>query len=996
MTKNRRIIAYLMVFLLIVASCIPATAMADETVSNPDAQLCGTLGMLIGDGTGLTNAYLTKVPTRIQAAVLYLRLKGLEKEAMAYKGASNFDDINKAIWAENVMAYLKAHPELGMVGMGDNKFSPDTYINAQGYYKILLEALGYKSGTDFAWEDTIAFANSKGLNKVASVTNFTLNDLATATVEALKASIKGSVDTLAGTLVRTGVFTGIQIDALTTAGVRLVSMSFEASVKSASVIKIKFNAKVTDYTKVTFSVSKDNVAIESLNGKLSDDGLELSITKPTNYDAGTYTVKIAYDNKVIDTKTVEILKEKISSIVFSPTIVVMTSDIKGEVNYTAYNQYGEDISKSALMKNIIWAASTDSVTVDTNNTKLVVTKNGTAGVSQLKDTPFVSLAGYDGSSNLVVSAKLDVSDGYGLIKDIKFLGIKNKDGKTEITVDSQDNFYIDYEAYDESGKIIDAYSLLSNVANFGVYSNNPSIAAHVVRDPNNTSKALIEIDTHTESGTSEIAGVVLSNGKKATINVEVKKGATLTNFVIEAPAIGVPINERVEIPYKAYDQNGIRIKDFNLINGKALFVAVDGGTATIVGEKSQTGEFILTGNFDQVSTYTIKVVIIEANKTIDYKVVTKAASVPTTISSIDRDIICDAIVENGEIKADFVKNPAFKIIDQNSNEVNLENNNIIGNKYYYIYVTSNDQQKVSVYMDKSIAYKDNEIILVGGMTRGSATVTFELCSDNDLIPTNGKEVLDVKDVTIANIDRKDIMSYSFAAIPTLYANSDITSTDKYSSISVQKQQYAGDIKVYGKMAGNKMVALDPLVGAGKNILTMTVTDPKKFDVDLGTKKILAKPYGNETTITDKLTAIIQGYVGVIPITIEINSSKEVPVAKSIEAVISPNSAIQRSKDSLSLSLSTFNSSIKGKELRSYNSSGYDAVKSDLYFVINDQYGVDGLTPAYFAITKTLGSSTITIDPTTGIISGTAYFGDQYIVNAVTNNGLIKTITINIQ
>lgn len=997
MIKSKKLIAVFTALVLILLTAFPASSFAAQSVSNPDAGLCGTLGMLVGDGNGLTNEYLAKTPTRIQAALLFLRLKGLESEATNYKGASNFDDVNKASWAENIMAYMKAHPELGMVGVGDNKFSPDTYINAQAYYKILLEALGYKTGIDFQWDNTIAFANSLGLYKAANTTNFTLSDLSTATVEALKANAKGSVDTLAGTLVKNGVFNSTQQAALVSANIGLVMAGVQVSIKNASTIGASFTSKLTDLTKVSFEVKKDGLVVDSLTGKWNDAGTELSISRQSNYDAGTYSIKILYDNKVLDTKTLGIESERIASITFTPEIILRTSDIKGEVSYKALNQYGEDISKSALIKNLVWASNADSVTIDTTNTKLIVIKNGTTTKDQLKDITKISIAGYDSVSNFTVSKELTVSDGYGLVKDIKFLGIKNKDGKTDITVDTKDKFYIEYEAYDESGKTIDTYSILSNVANFGVYSSNPYITAHIVRDPDNTSKALIEIDTHTASGTAEISGVVMLTGKKATITVNVLKGAELTDFAIESPGTGLSIGERVEIPFKAYDQNGNIIKDYDLINGKVLFVVVGSATSSLVGERSQTGEYILTGYFDQVTTYKVKVIIIQSNKSTDYSITTKAAALPTTIASVSRDIVSDAIVENGVIKANFTDSPAFKILDQNGSEVDLGNNNVYNGKNIYIYATSSDSSKVAVNSDKNIAYKDKEIILTGGSTKGTATITFELCSDDDFNYYNGKEVLDVKDYTVTNIDRKEILDYTFADIPVLYANPDLSSTDRYSTISAQKQQYAHDIKVYGKIAGGEKAALDPVIGAGRNILTMNVIDSKKFDIDLVNGKILAKPYGKDSTVSDKLTATILGGGGVVTtVSIDVTSSNEAPYAKGIEAVIAPDTDIKRSKDTVSMSLATFNSYVSGRELRSFNANGNSTQKSYLYFEIKDQYGVVGLTPSYFALTKTQGSGTVSIDPLTGLISGTAAVGDQYSITAVTNNGLTKAITVNIQ
>ena len=180
-----------------------------EGALGEDAQICADLGMLKGETGTVDAAYVATAPTRLQAAIMFLRLKGLEAEALAFTGEANFADGNLA-WAEgaNLLAYLKANPQLGWQGDGTN-FDPNGKITAQMYYKVLLEALGYKQSTpevvgDFAWGDVLEFAAGKGLIKVAAAAEFTVNDLAIATVEALKADMKEGGKTLAATLVDAG------------------------------------------------------------------------------------------------------------------------------------------------------------------------------------------------------------------------------------------------------------------------------------------------------------------------------------------------------------------------------------------------------------------------------------------------------------------------------------------------------------------------------------------------------------------------------------------------------------------------------------------------------------------------------------------------------------------------------------------------------------------------------------------------------------------------
>lgn len=59
--------------------------------------------------------YLTStVPNRIEAAFAFLKQMGLDQEALQYKGEKNFGDAYTVSAEEaKVMAYLRAHPELG-------------------------------------------------------------------------------------------------------------------------------------------------------------------------------------------------------------------------------------------------------------------------------------------------------------------------------------------------------------------------------------------------------------------------------------------------------------------------------------------------------------------------------------------------------------------------------------------------------------------------------------------------------------------------------------------------------------------------------------------------------------------------------------------------------------------------------------------------------------------------------------------------------------------
>lgn len=196
MPKKKRLLFLMLVFCLSTLGYLPAQSFGAEVTApsavQTDAETAAELGLLIGDGNGVDTAYLSKRATRMQAAIISLRLQGSLKEATGYKGTANFADANQ-VNASNqaILAYLKAHPELGWNGAGAGVFKPADPISSQQLYKVLLEALGYKAETDFRYADTESFAKSKGLRQIAGTASLTNAHIATALVEALAGQAAG-------------------------------------------------------------------------------------------------------------------------------------------------------------------------------------------------------------------------------------------------------------------------------------------------------------------------------------------------------------------------------------------------------------------------------------------------------------------------------------------------------------------------------------------------------------------------------------------------------------------------------------------------------------------------------------------------------------------------------------------------------------------------------------------------------------------------------------
>ncbi len=242
---SKKVLSLVLAIALIFSSF--TVVLADEVISD-DVKALAAIGMLVGDGSGVTVDYAKSTPTRLQAAILFLRLRGLEEEALEFEGEENFNDAKDYAWTagKNLMAYLKAHPELGWIGAEGN-FMPNEKINEQSYYKVLLEALGYKQNTgtvvgDFDFAEVFEFAKSIGLSP-ENLESFSIDNLAKATVAALKNATKDG-KLLIEVLIDSG-----KIDKDVAVNNGLLEEAIAAAVKSAkaignAVVEVEFEEEV--------------------------------------------------------------------------------------------------------------------------------------------------------------------------------------------------------------------------------------------------------------------------------------------------------------------------------------------------------------------------------------------------------------------------------------------------------------------------------------------------------------------------------------------------------------------------------------------------------------------------------------------------------------------------------------------------------------------------------------------------------------------------------
>ena len=120
---------------------------------------------------GMTEGYgLLSTTTRAQGLTMFLRLMGLEKEALACKQTIPFTDVPAGHWAHPYVAYAYTN---GLTnGTAADKFSPDAPVTAQHYITFLLRAQHYAEGTDFTYETALSSAVEKGVFAQNEVDSF--------------------------------------------------------------------------------------------------------------------------------------------------------------------------------------------------------------------------------------------------------------------------------------------------------------------------------------------------------------------------------------------------------------------------------------------------------------------------------------------------------------------------------------------------------------------------------------------------------------------------------------------------------------------------------------------------------------------------------------------------------------------------------------------------------------------------------------------------------
>ena len=140
--------------LLLTANMISANVVSmieENTHTNyiKEAEILKELGLFKGDNTGFN---LERHGTRVEAAVIIVRLLGMEEEALKFNYNHPFTDIPN--WADPYIGYL--YESKLTLGVGNNLYGSERDLTPEQFMTFCLRSLSYddKIG-DFEWEKSI-------------------------------------------------------------------------------------------------------------------------------------------------------------------------------------------------------------------------------------------------------------------------------------------------------------------------------------------------------------------------------------------------------------------------------------------------------------------------------------------------------------------------------------------------------------------------------------------------------------------------------------------------------------------------------------------------------------------------------------------------------------------------------------------------------------------------------------------------------------------------
>lgn len=187
-------IIYVLTFFLLAQALlgnIYSNAQQVQILNEEKAHLLKNLGIFKGSNNGFE---LERSPSRIEGAVILVRLLGKEKDSLELKLPHPFQDVPE--WASPYIGYMYQNKLTN--GKSDIEFGSNDILSLQQFTTFVLRALEYQDGSgDFQWDKSVDKAKEIGLfseQETARLTkkeSFIRDDIVGICFDALKTNLKG-------------------------------------------------------------------------------------------------------------------------------------------------------------------------------------------------------------------------------------------------------------------------------------------------------------------------------------------------------------------------------------------------------------------------------------------------------------------------------------------------------------------------------------------------------------------------------------------------------------------------------------------------------------------------------------------------------------------------------------------------------------------------------------------------------------------------------------
>jgi len=199
---KRSIQTFLMFVILLgtTSNLFIAVTQASELITHEaEARILQTLGLFSGTDHGFE---LTRVPSRVEGAVMQVRLLGKSEYALGQNFPHPFKDV--PVWADPYIGYMYT---AGLTaGTGPLTFSPELPLTPNQYLSFVLRSLGYNDQNgDFQWDKAMDKSEAIGLLDSSArkelETSFRRDEMVLVSYLSLENNLKGSNYTLLQKLV---------------------------------------------------------------------------------------------------------------------------------------------------------------------------------------------------------------------------------------------------------------------------------------------------------------------------------------------------------------------------------------------------------------------------------------------------------------------------------------------------------------------------------------------------------------------------------------------------------------------------------------------------------------------------------------------------------------------------------------------------------------------------------------------------------------------------